>query len=52
MAAGKGGGSSSVAMGVARIIIGIMFLFFAQYKLMGHDFAHGGYEHYVPALSR
>src|SRR5215469_18599091 len=45
--ASKGGGSSSVAMGVARIIIGIMFLFFAQYKLMGHDFAHGGYAHYV-----
>ncbi|HKD78778.1 MAG TPA: DoxX family protein [Candidatus Angelobacter sp.] len=45
--AGKGNGSSSVAMGVARIIIGIMFLFFAQYKLMGHDFAHGGYAHYV-----
>jgi len=43
----KGGGSSSVAMAVARIIIGIMFLFFAQYKLMGRDFAHGGYEHYV-----
>jgi len=45
--AGKGNGSSSVTMGVARIIIGIMFLFFAQYKLMGRDFAHGGYEHYV-----
>jgi thiosulfate dehydrogenase (quinone) large subunit len=43
----KGGGSSSVAMAVARIIVGIMFLFFAQYKLMGRDFAHGGYEHYV-----
>jgi uncharacterized membrane protein YphA (DoxX/SURF4 family) len=45
--ASKSSGSSSVAMGVARIIIGIMFLFFAQYKLMGRDFAHGGYEHYV-----
>ena len=43
----KGGGSSSVAMAVARMIVGIMFLFFAQYKLMGRDFAHGGYEHYV-----
>lgn len=43
----KGGGSSSGAMAVARIIVGIMFLFFAQYKLMGRDFAHGGYEHYV-----
>ncbi|HET9837159.1 MAG TPA: DoxX family membrane protein [Candidatus Angelobacter sp.] len=45
--AAKGGGSSSVAMAVARIIIGIMFLFFAQYKIFGHDFAHGGYERYV-----
>ena len=34
-------------MAVARIIVGIMFLFFAQYKLMGREFAHGGYEHYV-----
>jgi thiosulfate dehydrogenase [quinone] large subunit len=45
--AGKAGGSSSGAMAVARIIVGIMFLFFAQYKLFGREFAHGGYEHYV-----
>jgi uncharacterized membrane protein YphA (DoxX/SURF4 family) len=45
--AGKSNGSSSIAMAVARIVVGIMFLFFAQYKLMGRDFAHGGYEHYV-----
>jgi uncharacterized membrane protein YphA (DoxX/SURF4 family) len=45
--AGKSNGSSSIAMAIARIIVGIMFLFFAQYKLMGRDFAHGGYEHYV-----
>jgi uncharacterized membrane protein YphA (DoxX/SURF4 family) len=44
---GKGSGSSSVTMAVARIVVGIMFLFFAQYKLLGRDFAHGGYEHYV-----
>ena len=44
---GKSNGTSSIAMAVARIVVGIMFLFFAQYKLMGHDFAHGGYEHYV-----
>jgi uncharacterized membrane protein YphA (DoxX/SURF4 family) len=44
---GASSGSSSVAMAVARIVVGIMFLFFAQYKLMGRDFAHGGYEHYV-----
>ena len=34
-------------MAVARIVVGIMFLFFAQYKLMGHEFAHGGYQKYV-----
>jgi uncharacterized membrane protein YphA (DoxX/SURF4 family) len=46
--AGKGSGSSSsVVLAVARIVIGIMFLFFAQYKLMGHEFAHGGYQKYV-----
>ena len=40
-------GISSASMAVARIVVGIMFLFFAQYKLMGRDFAHGGYEKYV-----
>ena len=43
----KNTGSSSVTMAVARIVVGVMFLFFAQYKLMGHDFAHGGYAKYV-----
>lgn len=36
-----------MTMAVARVMVGIMFLFFAQYKLMGRDFAHGGYEKYV-----
>ena len=43
----KNTGSSSVAMAVARVAVGIMFLFFAQYKLMHREFAHGGYEKYV-----
>ncbi len=34
-------------MAVARIVIGVMFLFFAQYKLMNKDFANGGYQKYV-----
>lgn len=34
-------------MALARIAVGIMFLFFAQYKLIHRDFAHGGYEKYV-----
>jgi uncharacterized membrane protein YphA (DoxX/SURF4 family) len=45
--ASKNGDLSSTTMAVARIIVGMMFLFFAQYKLMGHEFAHGGYEKYV-----
>jgi uncharacterized membrane protein YphA (DoxX/SURF4 family) len=36
--------TSSVAMAVARIAVGLMFLMFAQYKLLHRDFAHGGYE--------
>jgi uncharacterized membrane protein YphA (DoxX/SURF4 family) len=43
----KNTGSSSVTMALARIVVGVMFLFFAQYKLMGREFAHGGYEKYV-----
>ena len=40
-------GSSSLWMAFTRIAVGIMFLFFAQYKLIHRDFAHGGYEKYV-----
>ncbi|HEY6970965.1 MAG TPA: DoxX family protein [Candidatus Angelobacter sp.] len=40
-------GTSSVWMGVARIAVGVMFLFFAQYKLLHKDFAHGGFESWV-----
>jgi uncharacterized membrane protein YphA (DoxX/SURF4 family) len=40
-------GTSSIWMSVARIAVGVMFLFFAQYKLMHKDFAHGGYEGWV-----
>jgi thiosulfate dehydrogenase (quinone) large subunit len=45
--ADKSSGISSMSMALARIMVGIMFLFFAQYKLMGRDFAHGGYAKYV-----
>lgn len=34
-------------MAIARIVVGIFFIMFAQYKLLGRDFAHGGYEKYV-----
>jgi uncharacterized membrane protein YphA (DoxX/SURF4 family) len=40
-------GISSRSLAVARIAVGIMFLFFAQYKLASPDFAHGGYQKYV-----
>jgi len=34
-------------LAVARIVIGIFFLFFAQYKLATPDFANTGYAKYV-----
>ncbi len=40
-------GSSSVWMALARIAVGLMFILFAQYKILHRDFAHGGYEKYV-----
>jgi uncharacterized membrane protein YphA (DoxX/SURF4 family) len=43
----KGASGSSLTMSVARIAVGIMFLMFAQYKLLHRDFAHGGYQKYV-----
>src|SRR5215469_15793379 len=43
----KSAGKSSTAMAVARIVVGVMFIMFAQYKLFHPEFAHGGYEKYV-----
>lgn len=43
----SGSGSSSTAMALARIAVGIMFLFFAEYKLVGTEFAHQGYTRWV-----
>lgn len=45
--ADKGGGISSISMAVARIAVGIMFLFFAEYKLVSTQFAREGYTHWV-----
>src|SRR5258708_22874768 len=44
-------GSTSYAMALARIAVGIMFLFFAQYKLFSSEFAHGGYAKYVSSYA-
>ena len=43
----KSNGSSSNAMALARIGVGIMFLFFAEYKLVSTQFAREGYSHWV-----
>jgi uncharacterized membrane protein YphA (DoxX/SURF4 family) len=40
----KNGGKSSTAMAAARIVVGILFIIFAEYKLVHPDFAHGGYQ--------
>jgi len=44
-------GSTSYAMALARIAVGVMFLFFAQYKLFSSEFAHGGYAKYVSSYA-
>ena len=41
------GGSPSMAMVVARVAVGLMFIMFAQYKLLHKDFAREGYSKYV-----
>src|SRR5437867_477813 len=40
-------GAPSIAMVVARVAVGVMFIMFAQYKLLHKDFAREGYEKYV-----
>ena len=40
-------GNSSYAMVIARVAVGLMFIMFAQYKLIHTDFAHEGYAKYV-----
>ena len=34
-------------MAVARIVMGLLFIMFAQYKLLHREFAHEGYQKYV-----
>lgn len=43
----KSNGASSTAMAIGRIGVGIMFLFFAEYKLASTQFAREGYSHWV-----
>lgn len=42
-----GSSSSSMAMAIGRIGVGIMFLFFAEYKLVSSEFAREGYTKWV-----
>jgi uncharacterized membrane protein YphA (DoxX/SURF4 family) len=37
----------SMALGVARIVTGIFFLLFGEYKVFGGAFAHQGFSHYL-----
>ena len=39
--------SGARLLALIRILIGVFFLFFAEYKLASPDFAHTGYAKYV-----
>ena len=34
-------------LALVRVAVGVMFLFFAEYKIVGSDFVHGGFQKYV-----
>ena len=34
-------------LALVRIAVGVMFLFFAEYKIVGSEFVHGGFQKYV-----
>jgi uncharacterized membrane protein YphA (DoxX/SURF4 family) len=34
-------------LALMRIGVGVIFLFFAEYKIVGSDFVHGGFQKYV-----
>jgi uncharacterized membrane protein YphA (DoxX/SURF4 family) len=46
-AAPKSTTASSITLALARITAGVMFLMFAQYKLLHTDFAREGYQKWV-----
>jgi uncharacterized membrane protein YphA (DoxX/SURF4 family) len=41
------GGANTHAMAFLRIAVGILFILFAQSKIFGNNFAHGGFESLV-----
>ena len=34
-------------LAIVRIAVGVIFLFFAEYKIVGHEFVHGGFQKYI-----
>jgi uncharacterized membrane protein YphA (DoxX/SURF4 family) len=47
MAATKSTTASSTTLALARVAVGLMFVMFAQYKLVHTDFAREGYQKWV-----
>jgi uncharacterized membrane protein YphA (DoxX/SURF4 family) len=47
MSVGVKSGVPSYAMVLARVAVGLMFIMFAQYKLIHRDFAREGFQKYV-----
>ena len=47
MSVGVKSGVPSYTMVLARVVVGLMFIMFAQYKLIHRDFANEGYKKYV-----
>jgi len=34
-------------LAIIRFVVGVIFLFFAEYKIVGSEFVHGGFQKYV-----
>jgi len=48
MSASARGGRNALAMALLRIAVGVLFLFFGEYKVFGADFAwHGGFQGWI-----
>jgi uncharacterized membrane protein YphA (DoxX/SURF4 family) len=38
---------NALALGLLRVAVGALFLVFAQYKVFGSEFTHGGFESWI-----
>ena len=36
-------------LALVRVAVGVIFLFFAEYKIVGSEFVHGGFQKYIGA---